>query len=269
MFRISFVLLVIILFSNLTAQKYLILRSDGTQFTNYGQMYSSEVLPVNIKKSKKAIKQYFEDNNTLTDFNHILFNQFPIGGIANFGFFGQDWLVQWFEAPADMIINRAGFNINTVDASGLTVALKLVTVNWTKSQIESAGEKSWGYYQADGNGFGNATAFLDNSDRTGGWVDLDGNGMEPPFGADIWSDSGNGTISEPIPSGTVNVYQWTDMSTLGNIPTITKGSLVGVAVKNTSQTLDSDRIGMFATSLLGIPGFKFYANGRTSGDTST
>ncbi len=92
------------LFVNLSAQKHVILRSDGTQFKSYGQMYSNEVLPINLKKNKKAIRQFFEDNNTLTDYNYILFNQFPIDGYANFGFFGQDWLVQWFQAPSDMTI---------------------------------------------------------------------------------------------------------------------------------------------------------------------
>jgi len=263
MIRLFIISVFFLLFTNLSAQKNLILRSDGAQFKNYGQLYSSEVLPFNPQKNKKAVRQFYEDNNTLTDCNDILFYQFPIDAGANFGFFGQDWFVQWFEAPADMTINRAGFNVNAVDAEGLTVALKLVTVNWTRPQIVSASETSLGYYPAEGNGFGNATAFFDNPDRTGDWVDLTGNGTAPPFGDDLWSDSGNGINSEAIPSGSVNVYQWTDMSVLGNNPIVPEGSLVGVAVKNNSTTLDGDRVGMLASNALGIPGFKFYASGRS------
>jgi len=267
MIRLLIASIFLFLVTNLTAQKHLILRSDGTQFNSYGQLYSNEVQPPNLKKDKKAIKQYYEDNKSITYLNKVLFYQFNTD--VNFGFFGQDWLVQWFEAPGDMTINRAGFNVNAVDASGLTVALKLVTLNWTKPQIDSAGTTLWGYYPADGNGFGNATAFLDNPDRTGDWVDLEGSGMISPFGGDIWSDSGNGILSEAIPSGAVNVYQWTDMSELGNTPVVQRGSLVGVAVKNLSTTIGTDRIGILADNTLGIPGFKFYANGRTPGDTAT
>jgi hypothetical protein len=259
--KLSILLIALMLLpSFMLAQKHMVIRADGQKSSNGVFIDGTEVQTLHI--NKKAIRQAFKDNNNLTDLDKVLFYPFPSGGNSNFGFFGQDWFVQWFVAPADMTINRAGFNVNAVDNPGYSVALKLVTVNWTKDQLENLGETLWGYYEADGNGFNDITAFQDNSDITGSYVDVEGSGAGSPFGADLWSDFGFGASSEPVPSGAVNTYQWTDMSLLGSNPQVMRGDIIGVAVQNSQTTLDADRIGMLATTLPGTYGFKFYTNGR-------
>ncbi len=173
-------------------------------------------------------------------------------------------MVQWFEAPADMIINAAGYNTNAVEVSGSGAELKLVTLAWTKEQILANGEEPayWGYYEATDNSYNSITAFEDNADRTGDWVDIESSGEGSPFGPDLWSNSGVGVPVTPEPTDAINEWDWVEMMTLGEKPTVKRGDIIGVAMKNTSTKMDEERISFLATNTLGIPGFKFYTNGR-------
>ena len=92
--------------------------------------------------------------------------------------------------------------------------------------------------------------FIDNSDRTGSWVAIDTTETEP-FEHDIWSVNGVGYTF--IPDPTLNDYQWIDTDVLGYEPIISQGEVFGVAVKNTSTVLDSNRIGFFAGQNIGYP----------------
>lgn len=176
----------------------------------------------------------------------------------NFGTFGQDWVVQWFEAPADMIIKAIGYNCASASDSSAEIEVKLVKLVWPKDSLLIVGEKALGYYEALGNGQGDATAFWDNPDRTGYWINAQRNSLGAPFGEDIWSDSGAGYRSFPIPDGK---YQFIETNALGYEPEIPKGTLIGIAVKNASPELNEGRIGFVADNGLGIPSFKYYAGG--------
>ncbi len=239
------------------AQTNVVLRADGHYSKTGVVVDRNEVQPID----KNAVRDHFNDFNNITDLDKVLFYEMPPTGNANFGFFGQDWMVQWFEAPADMIIRRAGVNCIAKDADDLGAELKLVKLAWSKDDIQNIGVKNLGYYPADGNGFNDITAFLDNLDRTGDWVEVNGNGVSP-FAEDLWSDFGFGAPITPTPSGAVNVWEWVNMNLLGFEPTVSRGDIIGVAVKNTSATLDGDRIGWLASDNPGVTGFKFYANGR-------
>ena len=259
--ELSFFLMILVLYpSFMFSQKHMVLRADGKASPNRVFFGGNEVRPLQI--NKKDTRQYFKVRNNLTELDKILFYKFPSNNGVNFGFYGQDWLVQWFEAPTTMNINRAGFDVSEVESAGLSVGVKLVTVAWTKEQILNTGDYYWGYYEATGNGFNDISAFQDNGDVTGGWVDASNSGQVSPFGADLWSNTGTVVSIEPIPSDSVNTYQWVDMSLLGTIPSVSKGDIVGVAIQNESTNMDHDRVGMFANMGIGIPGFKFYANGR-------
>ena len=176
---------------------------------------------------------------------------------ANFGFFGQDWVLQWFRAPGDLVIKGLGFYC-TNNPDNTPAEVKIVRLNWNESQLLAQIDKHQGYYPADGSIAG-ITSFLDNPDRTGGWVAIDTTETEP-FAHDIWSDNGVGYSF--IPNPTLNDYQWIDTDVLGYEPIISQGEVFGVAVKNTSTVLDSNRIGFFAGQSIGYPFWKFYANGR-------
>lgn len=263
-------LLFLSLFVSITlqAQERAVLRANGQLIKgsiSEALIDGNEVRAID-KTQMKAAKDFFMDHNDLTDTDVILFYEFPNQGLTNFGQYGQDRMVQWFEAPADMIIRRAG--VNTYANPEETVAeLKLVKFAWTKDQILNVGVERLGWYEAAGNGFNDITAYMDNFDVTGGWVDIEGNAPTSPFGGDLWSDNGYGAPFTPLQSGTgfVNTFEWIDMDLLVE-PEVLQGEIIGISVKNLSTTLysgvDIDRLGFWAYNGLGIPGFKFYANGR-------
>ncbi len=256
-----FLLLIIFEFTPFVsnAQNNVVLRADGSWSKRGLIEKNDEVRPI----YKNAFQDNFPDFNRVTDKRKILFYDLPDEGNSDFGFGGQDWILQWFEAPTDMIIHRVGINCSSMESENLSVQIKLVKLTWSKEEILSVGEKNLGYYEAEGNGFNDITAFTDNRDRTGDWVEVDGLG-DSPFAKDLWGDAGIGETIVPVPSGAVNVWQWIDLDTLGYEPVAGYKEIVGVAVKNKSTSFGADRIGWFANSGLGIPCFKFYADGRFS-----
>ncbi len=175
---------------------------------------------------------------------------------TNFGMFGQDYMVQWFEAPADMDINAVGFNCS--DDANAAVSVKIVSMAWDIDQIQGAGVTWYGYYEATGNGYNDIGAFMDDLDVTGGWVEAGGNDWGSPFGADLWSDFGEGASATAVNGEDT----WVDMSLLGFSPSVLAGDLVGVVIKNEGTTMDAGRTGLSANNALGYTGFKMYRNGR-------
>ncbi len=254
--KLSFFLIAFAFPVMLFAQSNVIIRADG-KILKPGQTPAAGEVQYLSAKEIRHMQQFKKSFNNVQDMDDTL--SWDVPPSVNFGFFGQDRMVQWFVAPADMIIKAAGYNTAAVDVENTPCELKLVTVNWTKDQILNAGVKRWGYYQATGNGYHDATAFEDDLDRIGDWVDIEGSGAGSPFGADLWSDGGMGAPVTPVADGN---YQWVEMNLLGFEPTVTKGSIVGVALKNNNATMDEARVGFIADNSLGIPGFKFYANGR-------
>jgi Secretion system C-terminal sorting domain len=182
---------------------------------------------------------------------------------TNFGFFGQDVMAQWFEAPADMEIKAVSFT--TSDDANSVVSVKIVRMAWDKDQVlETAkiGATWWGYYNAFGQGYNDITPFEDDSDPKGEWVEAGPTAQQnlwgSPFAEDIWSDLGEGAPATAVK----DQETWVQMDLLGEEPVLLAGELFAVAVKNEGNTLDAGRTGLRATNTLGVPGFKFYRNGR-------
>ena len=189
---------------------------------------------------------------------------------TNFGFLGQDIMLMWFEAPADIEIEAVGFDIS--DYEGRTVGVKIVDVIWTKEQIQATiyeiGDRFldsyWGYYESDYTEF-NAIAFLDDPKRSGDWIEASQTSQQrqwgSPFGHDIWSDQGNYILKEIDPDDGTDRY-WMNMNLLGSNPVIEEGKIFGIAIKNFSGIYNSKRIGIYADTSPGYTGFKYYAEGR-------
>lgn len=187
---------------------------------------------------------------------------------VRFGFEGEDRMVQWFVAPADMRLISAGVMcVNNDDTSA--ASLKLVEFAWTYDELENnvPFPTHLGYYEATGNGFKDATAYLDDPDRTGGWVDSTGLGLGSPFGNDLWSDGGLGFPFTPLPAASPydTPYIWVDFSVLGE-PEVLRDDIIGVSTKNL-RPIQGDEVFIrwYASDLttLGIPGtFKYYSNER-------
>jgi len=248
-----FLFLPLLLFS----QNNVILKSNG-KIIKPGQFKSAaakEIQAIDLKESRKFSK-IKSVSNILAGIEDTLSWRVP--PTTNFGFSGHDIFLQWFEAPADMSVNGLGYNIASVDSAGTELSVKLIKVNLSREDLINAGTKSWGYYEAAGNGFNDRTAFPDDSDRTGGWVDLTGTGRTDIFGETLWPDSGRTVTFIPAADGN---YQWVDIDSDESI-VVTKGTILGVVLENRGNLGDENRIGIIADNSLGIPGFKYYTNGR-------
>ncbi|PIW98019.1 MAG: hypothetical protein COZ80_12775, partial [Ignavibacteria bacterium CG_4_8_14_3_um_filter_37_9] len=138
-------------------QQKMILTPDNKleKVTNYFDGHETIMVPQNkrtVQNQAIQTSKLFKGVNGTIDTLRINDGSFN----TNFGEFGQDWMMQWYEAPADLTIKQIGYS--TTDASWAAVELKIVKVNWTRAQLAATGEKNWGYYPAVGNGFNDITA---------------------------------------------------------------------------------------------------------------
>jgi len=219
---------------------------------------------INSNQSAAKIKIY---DNSLTGLSGVVDTMSYAHNTAyttNFGFFGQDVMVQWFEAPADLDILAVSFFCT--DDENSAVSVKLVKMAWDKDQLLATGNEFgatwWGYYEADQNGYNDIAPFQDDGDVTGGWIEASTTAQEKgwgsPFSEDLWIEFGFG---HPIEA--VNGQEtWVDMSLLGLQPSVKSGDIFAVVVKNDGTTMDAGRTGFAAHNNLGFHGFKFYRNGR-------
>jgi len=192
---------------------------------------------------------------------------------SNFGYEGQDWMIQWYVAPADLDVVAAGFAPSEPAAGEApnNIQVKIVKMAWTEAELRAITDDAryLGWYVADGNGKHDKSALMDNPDVTGTWVDAgEGHASTSPFGADAWSDYGVGApkqVTEDDVASSYNNpnYLWVDMDLLGFRPSFLQGEVFGVAVYNAGGSVgDVTRAGVFANIDLGVGAFKFYSDGR-------
>ena len=214
---------------------------------------------------EKNIKSGSENSNNLIPDTLSYRDLFPSTPISNYGIFSKQIAVQWFVAPTDISIKSIAI-CPYANPDNAPAEIKIVKLNWTKSQLDTAGIRNWGYYPAENNGFNNITGFLDNSDRTGEWVDISGSNVPSPFGEDIWSDGGMGASITPInPSSFNKEYQWISMDILSFEPVLEAGEVFAVVMTNINVDYTDSvnhRIGLFSGDANLPPAFKFYPNGR-------
>jgi len=251
---------VILLPAFLSAQERTVLRPDGKLIKLKGDLKNLEVQSITEGKSGN-LEQHniIKTSSEAPNLPNVAMDTLKLPGPwnTNFGLFGHDVMLQWFEAPADLILHQVGFacyeNPDTMD-----VRVKIVGVNWTAAELDTAAIARRGYYEALGNGYNDITAFWYDPGVTGGWTSIDGS--PEPFGNDIWSDGGVGFPITPIGNNTEPTYQWVDLSILLT-PEISSGEVFGIAVMHSGPDMDLGRIGFWASDTL-HPAWKFYANGR-------
>jgi Secretion system C-terminal sorting domain len=189
---------------------------------------------------------------------------------SNFGFFGQDRMVQWFQAPADLILHEVWFALYSAYAPQANLEVKIVAYQpgITTGDLEFLTDDWAGWYEATGNGYHDATAFFDDPDRTGAWQSVNRN---ETFEHDIWSDGGVGKTITPSDYSTDSVtvtFTHVDLADLG-YPDIPAGTIFGIAVKNLAPALNASRVGFRGTTV-GTTGanqyslFKYYADANTN-----
>ena len=198
---------------------------------------------------------------------------------TNFGMFAGDYMVQWYEAPADLIIKQVGFTTSDNATAGTEVAIKLykvgngITLNNLKNVGPSA-RRHGNFKSADPAYALGVVGFEDESDGSG--YNNQGNLAAFPFAEDIWSDAGFGLTIEPVVSPfTAPVYQFINMTDLGSEPQVNRGEVFAIVIKHNGLNFDgaSDRIGFWSKGTTVNPdfyGWKFYATGRNAfGDTAS
>ena len=257
----------------LFAQERSILKPNGEIYRFKGELKDLDVIHP-PKGYKPVVNKSAILNPPVKPMNEMsLIDTFSIPGPYSswFGYYGQDWMVVWFEAPADLNLLQVGFWCAN-DSNNFAQEVKVVKLNWTKEYLLSftdvAGYGPIGYYEADGNGYNNISAFMDNPDVTGSWVPTPPY-TDSPFGEDIWSDDGIGYSFVPVISPDTAYYNWVDMSLL-EIPQISAGEVFGVAIQHEGLVIGSSSpyVG-YNYNTNNIPIFKFYVNGRTDGDLAT
>lgn len=193
---------------------------------------------------------------------------------TDFGFYGQDVMMQYFVAPADMTIKGIGFSCSddSGTVNGADVSIRLIKLNWTWEKLDSINSELYlGYYPST-DSFNNADYF--GEDAIGNWQDsTKGVYPTPPwtdnadptlntFDYDLWSDSGKGINVTPIKQESAENYQWIDTDILGFEPVVQAGEVFAVVIKHTGQNLGEDRIGFWASNEPGFLGWKYYASDR-------
>ena len=240
------------------AQEQTYMRPDGKFYRSNKVPTSYEVMKVK-HAPKKTVNSNILPSGPLAGVNGVLdtLRYTMVPPLSNFGLNGQDILIQWFKAPADLTIKGfAYYSEENLNNSVITEG-KIVSVNLTEAQL-MAGTVHWdGYYEATGNGYNDITGFLDNADRTGGWTSISGD--PEPFGSDIWSDGGLGAPSTPAP---LTDYQWINTDILFE-PTVLGGEIFGITFNSTYTDMTVRSLGFLASQLSPvIPGWKYYSNGR-------
>jgi Secretion system C-terminal sorting domain len=243
----------------LYAQERTILKPKGMTYLPNGNRQNPEVIPLN-KWEKSRMQRMHQNKNIIRNSSNsdnplnLLDTLFivPDGALfaTRFGMYGQDRLVQWFVAPADLYLKEVGFAFRNADTPFPQVEVKIVGFqpNITTEDLEYLTSSWVGSYEATGNGYNDVTAFLDDPDRTGPWTGI--NGHPEVFGNDIWSDLGVGLAFTPFVDS-VNlppVYQFIDLNALG-YPDIKAGTIFGVVVKNLHPVANTQVVRLACTTV--------------------
>ena len=101
LFTVTFVA-VLLLSAFLSAQDHSVLRPDGKIIKYKGNLKNLEVQSIKGQKSGNQLvtDRYSGGNSLLLGTIDTL--RYPGLTTSNFGIFGQEWLLQWFVAPADL-----------------------------------------------------------------------------------------------------------------------------------------------------------------------
>lgn len=216
--------------------------------------------------SGKPVKSIFPDANIIS--TGILdtltyYNPANAPYTSRFGFTGQDVMLTWFVAPAEMVIKAIGVKPAVDDVLGEQISVRLIKFNWTLEQLNSfTAYTNLGYYPSEGDGFNNISAFPEEA--TGDWVDVtDGDYPSPPWDHsdyDLWSDFGFGWPIEPVGiAETDPAYQWVETAELGE-PTLQQGEIFAIAVTHDGTIMGEERIGFWSmdAGATGSWSWKFY-----------
>ena len=102
----------------------------------------------------------------------------PSALTSSFGFYGQDYMVQWFKAPADLYLKEVGFDFQSIYQPPPQLEMKVVACVLPIDSLKNLNNEYWGYYLRSDSA---AVPFCDTSGCE--WISF--NGHSAPFGTDI------------------------------------------------------------------------------------
>src|SRR3989339_2077511 len=232
---------------------------------------------VNNNYSNKHLKEKVLNNTDETNSFDTLSYRKMIGGNwnVNFGVFGQEYLVMWFQAPTDLIIKAVGaaFAENLNNAEG---SLKLYEVvnNISIEDLSNIGpiEVKQGRFKSEDSTYAlGYVGFEEFSDGSG--YENVGNLESFPFTENaFWSEGMSYPILPEASSFNQPAYQFFETKLVGFEPWVARGELFAIVFKNESVNSLSDRIGIWANRTSSNPdyyGWKFNTYGKSANDTST
>ncbi len=181
---------------------------------------------------------------------------------------GEDILAAWFVCPDDLKIKACGIDAGD-NPLGARAEIKIVKINkeWTEEKLKNAGSENLGYW-ISGSNTNKIYPFSRDVKDNRNWISNTTAALNP-FGDDLWSDNGIGAPIVPQKDGNIKTYQWIEMNVLNNEPSLKKGDIFAVCIKNVELKETNNSFGLMATSESGYGVFKYYANGRTKGDLTT
>jgi len=257
-----FVVLVMLAFS-LNAQNKVVLRPTGEMIPVKGQNTNEVITGLKIKNlhnvdTRSIISKPVNSKGTI---DTMTYRETGANFNTNFGLFSQDLMVQWFVAPADLVIKAVGFMPSDASGAAAGLGISIVKSGLTAEDFENAGQVLWGRYPSADGFMGSAPfEWLAN----GEWQSF--NDKPAPFTTDLWSDFGDGyTITLEYDANNPQ-YNWVVMQdALGFEPeTILRGEVFGIVAKHNGTDISQpagERMGFLSTGGLSpaLNGFKYYA----------
>jgi len=278
------VLLVIFVFYSLSinnfAQNKYVLKPIATTIISKNHPRGDVIVEKNIKNKysnqRKDIQKAYNHFNGVNTLDTLSYRRLFGGNWnVNFGVFGQEYIIMWFEAPADLTIKEVGVafaeNLNNVGGS-----LKLYEVENSISVDDllnvGPNEVKQGRFKSADSTYALGYVGFDEFSDGSGYENV-GNLQSFPFIENsFWSEGISYPIIPRVSPPDSSVYQFVDTNLFGFEPEVTRGELFAVVFKNESKNSHSDRIGVWAKSTSLNPdiyGWKFYTFGKTDSDTST
>ncbi|MFH2031151.1 MAG: T9SS type A sorting domain-containing protein [Bacteroidota bacterium] len=260
----SFSAVFLLFLNQVVSQERGILKPDG-EIINISNSIPIKDAVQKIDPNSANIFHVFE-KSALSAIDTLAYAFDYISWSVNFGFFSQDVMLTWYQAPADLTIKAAGFSCSdtSANASGASLGLRLIKLNWTAELLSSISTTYMGYYPSQGDGYNNADYFGENA--TGDWIDSTGGKYPlPPWAHadyDLWSNSKKGVPIIPELQDGASNYQWIEMNQLGYEPTINKGEVFAIVVEHNGTKLNEDRFGLYSSREGNFPSWKYYENGR-------
>ncbi|MCX6149545.1 MAG: T9SS type A sorting domain-containing protein [Ignavibacteriales bacterium] len=251
--KIIFIIFFILISSTFPQQRF-ILKPNG----QLSKLSTQKIL----KDKSSEVKQPAGFTDTIS------YRSFGGNFNTDFKFAGQDVIMQWFQAPANFIIKKIGFNCSSIEEFNM-LEIKIYKLNLTKDEIISADTERWGYFISKGNGFNDINPFLEEASEPKTWIPF--NNREYFCGDLLWE-------LDQIPfsvhnDGNEKTYDWYTTGWMGYEPKLKTGDIFGIFLRNIYWFLDTMKIGVYSSKDAGYNGFKFYANGKKSSpghpDTTT